>query len=108
MNCRIFQMLAMSCLLLLVDGCVSTGDNPARMIVGSWHSEIGGFPVTVEYTESSVKIGTYNAVPYQIEGSRFILAQEGSQPRDLSFPSPDEMIQTDTLTGTAHKFVRVK
>ena len=78
------------------------------MIVGSWQSELGGFPVTVEYTEDTVRIGDYDAVSYQINEGNLILDQEGSQPRMLSFPSPDEMIQTDSLTGTNHKFVRVK
>lgn len=78
------------------------------MIVGSWWSELRGFPVTVEYTEGTVRIGDYDAVSYHIDEGKLILVQEGSRPRMLSFPSPDEMIQTDSLTGTNHKFVRVK
>lgn len=105
---RIFQTLVITCLVLLASGCVSTVNNPSQMIVGSWKSELGGFTVTVEYTEGTVRIGDYDAVPYHIDEGKLILAQEGSQPRMLRFPSADEMIQTDTLTGTDHKFVRVK
>ncbi|MCH7743252.1 MAG: hypothetical protein IIB71_11385 [Proteobacteria bacterium] len=108
MSCRIFQTLAITCLVVLISGCASTGNNPAQMIVGSWQSELGGFPLRIEYTKDTVKIGDYNAVAYQIDEGKLILAQEGSQPRMISFPSADEMIQTDSLTGTEHKFIRVK
>jgi hypothetical protein len=105
---RIFQALVIIWLLSLASGCVSTGNTPSERIVGTWISELGGFPVTVEFAEATVSIGDYDAVAYQIKDGMLILAQAGSQPRTLSFPSADEMIQTDTLTGTEHKYVRVK
>ncbi len=108
MMSRTFQTLAIACLVLIASGCVSTSNDPSQMIVGSWQSELGGFPVTIEYTEDTVRIGDYDAVSYQINEGKLILDSEGSQPRMLSFPSSDEMIQTDSLTGTNHKFVRVK
>ncbi|MBQ74402.1 MAG: hypothetical protein CMQ20_05165 [Gammaproteobacteria bacterium] len=102
---RNFQIVALLGLVAMTTGCVSS---PSQQIVGAWQSELGGFPVLVKYTNETVSIGEYEAVSYQVEEGKLILAQEGSQPRTLSFPSANEMIQTDTLTGTEHKFTRVK
>ena len=99
------QILVLLGLVVVTAGCATS---PSQKIVGAWQSELGGFPVLAKYTDETVSIGDYAAVSYQIEGGKLVLAQEGSRPRLLSFPSADEMVQTDTLTGTAHKFTRVK
>ena len=105
---RISQALVITGLVLVASSCATTGNSLSQMIVGTWKSELGGFPVVVEYTQDTVSIGNYDAVAYQISDGKLILAKEGSQSRMLSFSSADEMIQTDDLTGTEHRFVRVK
>ncbi len=93
---------------LIVSGCASMGDNPAKQIIGSWQSDIGGFPLVVEYTDKTVKVVGYDEIPYKIEDGQLILNQKGSQPRSVSFPSENEMVQMDSITGTAQKFTRTK
>ncbi len=92
---------------LIISGCASMGSNTAKQIVGSWQSDIGGFPLIVEYTDKTVKVVGYNEIPYRIEDGQLILAQKGSSPRAVSFPAENEMVQIDSVTGTAQKFTRI-
>ena len=49
------RLLALVCLTSLLFACASTSVNYVEYIAGQWDTEISGFPVTVEYTESTVE-----------------------------------------------------
>ena len=92
-------------MLLLVTACMTT--KPAsEMLVGSWQTQVGGFPVTVDYTATAVSVDGQAPVPYQLTADRLQIAEGGSQVRILQFPSTNEMIQTDPMTGSEHRFSR--
>lgn len=105
MMIKLPQVLVMVLIASIFSGCQSTGSNPAKSIVGTWTSEIGGFPLTVEYVAGQVRIEGYADVPYLIEDTTLTVA---GVTRSVTFPSPDEMIQTDPLTNTDQKFTRIK
>ncbi len=84
-----------------------SGD-PSKLIVGTWKSEIGGFPVTHHYDENTVRVVGYDAVPYHLEDDLLTLDSEGGSDRVVSFPSGSEMLQTDPLTGSVRTFSRVE
>lgn len=100
------SLVAVSLSLLMLSGCAVFRPDPGEEIIGRWQTNVGGFPVTVEYTEEVVRVGNHPGVPYQLEGDRLTFNQGGSQERIVNFPSGDEMIQTDPMTGTRHRFVR--
>ena len=101
------MMIFQKCLIIaifvaLVSSCQSVGSNPAKSIEGVWTSQIGGFPLTVEYAAGQVHIEGHADIPYTIEKNSLVIA---GVTRLVSFPSRDEMIQTDPLTNTDQKFV---
>lgn len=105
------KMLTSLLLVVMVaslSGCMAFRADPGERIVGQWRTQIGGFPVIVEYGEEAVQVANYQPVQYQFDGNQLTFEQGGSQTRIVSFPSSDEMIQTDPMTGTEHRFVRVQ
>ena len=91
-------------LSLVISGCVTP--RPASRVIGSWDSELHGFPIAVEYTQTTVGIGDTEPVPYSIDGNLITLGTENSQRYRVEFPARDEMIQIDEVTGTEQKYVR--
>lgn len=99
--------LAMA-LVLLATGCAGLGQPPAERLLGQWQTQIGGFPVLVDYSATGVSVDRQPPVAYTLAGDQLGFADGGSQVRILSFNGTDEMIQTDPLSGTQHRFVRVR
>ena len=99
------QYLVMAVVVLIIASCQSTGSRPVESIKGSWTSDIGGFPLAVEYVDGLVRIAGHADVPYKIENNNLVIA---GVTRIVSFPTLDEMIQTDPLTNVDFKFIRVK
>lgn len=93
--------------LVLASGCVSPGSNPGKTIIGRWTTEIGGFPVTAEYTETTVAVAGHAPVSYEIVDGQLLVSSEGSQPKQISFNSRDEMVLADPLAGTKQVYARV-
>ncbi|MDA0791013.1 MAG: hypothetical protein O2780_16330 [Proteobacteria bacterium] len=94
-------------ILFLAAGC-STAPIPAdAMIQGTWRGDIGGVPVIYEYTDNMVRVVGYDAVPYRIDDGRLTVMVQGSTERIVAFPSRDEMVQTDPVTGTQLRLMRV-
>ena len=100
------KRLTLCVLITILAGCQSISSTPSQMILGVWESEIGGFPITHEYSESTVSIPGHDAVSYQVLDDVLLLDTVGASERVISFPSDDEMHQTDPLTGTIQKFSR--
>ena len=93
--------------LLLLQACTALGPAPREQLIGSWQTTVGAFPMEVTFNAETVQLGSNQAVAYGITGNELTYAQGGKQVRLLSFPSADEMIQTDPVTGTEHRFLRV-
>ncbi|MFP6808951.1 MAG: hypothetical protein VB957_17480 [Pseudomonadales bacterium] len=104
---KLTRTFGVAVLVLNVSGCMSLGRSPEQLILGSWQSAIGGFPVIVEYTVETVQVKGHDAIPYQILDGVLSLAQEGSNTRAVSFPSRNEMVQVDSITGTEHAYTRL-
>ena len=92
-------------LALVFSGCMTM--NPASQIIGSWDGQLHGFPIVVEYTQSTVGISGKAPVPYSIDGNFITLATENAQTYRVEFPSRREMVQIDDVTGTEQKFTRM-
>lgn len=93
--------------VLLAVGCDTVPRAPELIIVGTWRGDVAGVPVVYEYTDSTVRVVGHDAVPYQIDDGVLTLLVEGGSERTVVFPTRDEMIQTDPLTGTELKLLRV-
>ena len=94
-------------MVMMLQGCMVTSPRPAELIIGEWGSSLGGFPLIVEYRESTVSIGDNPAVPYRLTGNELTFADDGTQVRLVSFPDEKRMIQRDPVTGTSHEFKRM-
>ena len=93
--------------VVIVSGCASMGDRTRNRMPGTWQTTIGGYPVTVVYTRETVKVAGSGPVSYKLVGDRLSFPGGGSQVRVVSFPSRDEMVQTDPMTGEALHYRRV-
>ena len=102
---KIIKAFWVVCMLLGVTACM-TAKPASELLLGSWQTQVGGFPVTVEYTSTVVSVDGQAPVSYQLAGDRLQIAEGGSQVRILQFPSNAEMIQIDPMTGTEHRFNR--
>jgi hypothetical protein len=91
-------------ILLVLGGCMTV--TPASRIIGIWDGQLHGFPIHVEYTQSTVGIGSKESVPYTIDGEVITLATENAQTYRVEFPSMDEMIQIDEVTDMEQKYTR--
>ena len=99
-------LAAIALTAVLVSGCFLLRPAPEAQIIGRWQTELGGFPVVVEYTATTVAIDTYPPVAYTIDGDVIRFEFEGTQSRRVAFPAEGEMVQTDLATGIARSFVR--
>lgn len=100
--------LTICVLLTLLPGCQSMPNTPAQKILGAWQSEVGGFPIVHLYDENTVSISGHDAVAYQLVEDSLLVDSIGAIDRIVSFPSKDDMWQTDPLTGSVHRFSRFK
>ena len=91
----------------LTSSCASLNIAPAKTLVGQWQTQLGGFPVLMEYTASAVSVDNQAPVTYTLAGDRLSFSEGGQQVRILSFPSKNQMIQLDPMTGTEHRFDRL-
>ena len=80
--------------------------NPSKAILGTWETNVAGFPMQVTYTTETVRVDGHEEVSYQLVESTLTLASEGSQPRNVEFISRNEMVQIDPVAGTRQTFTR--
>lgn len=99
--------LALSVIVLLLSGCVSQAPEPSETIIGGWQSELGGFVFISTFTAADVSVDGHSPVAYSLNGDQLVIGGDSSSIRLLSFPSEDEMIQVDPLTGSAHRYQRI-
>ena len=91
----------------LLQSCISMTVNTAEQMQGIWQSKVGGFPIVVEYNDTTVKIGDNKPVLYQLDGDQLTFADGGTQLIVISFTGNDEMTQINQLTGTSQVFTRI-
>jgi hypothetical protein len=103
---KIIKAFGVVCMLLTVSACMTAKPPASELLLGAWQTQVGGFPVTVEYTSTVVSVDGQSPVSYQLAGDRLQIAEGGSQVRILQFPSNAEMVQIDPMTGSEHRFNR--
>lgn len=104
---RLITSLALIAFLGLLQSCAIFTASPQKAIIGDWTSKVGEFPVRVTYSASTVQIGDNEPVSYVLNEGQLMVADDDGQTRAVSFPTKNEMIQLDPLTGTQHAFMRV-
>jgi len=94
-------------LAVFAAGCTMMSPPPAERILGSWRSEIGGYPLEVSYSSETVTVAGNDPVAYTLSGNELRFPEGGSQVRIVSFSGRDRMVLTDPLTGAEHIFERI-
>ena len=103
------RLAALFFALGLQAACATTGFNYQEYLVGQWSTEINGFPVTVEYTDTTVGIvGFGEPVPYTLAGDRISFEFQGPQTSTIARLGPDEMNQTNMATEQITIYKRLK
>ena len=105
---KLGKSLVLIGLLGLLQSCAIFSASEPQGIVGDWTSQVGGFPVRVTYSESTLQIGDNAPVNYVLNEGQLTVSDDTAQTRMVSFPTTNEMIQLDPLTGTEHAFFRVE
>jgi hypothetical protein len=102
----VIKNLTLFVLLTLLAGCQSVSDTPAQKILGTWQSEVGGFPIEHLYDKNTISLSGHDAVAYQLAEDSLLVDSIGASNRIVSFPSEAEIWQTEPLTGSVHRFTR--
>ena len=97
-------MIAIALLSLALASCASI--KPAKQLLGQWDGQLHGYPVLVEYTATTVAIGKMAPVTYSLDGDLITLAGDSPSSYRLAFPSKNEMIQVDNVSGSEIKYTR--
>ena len=105
---RCATVLASILVIMFICGCQSVPQSSSQLILGAWQSEVGGFPLVYQYSDSTVKIAGHAEVNYYLDKDQLSIDSEGAAIRVVSFPSEDEMHQTDPMTGSVHTFTRIQ
>lgn len=103
---RLCAIATLLLVLLSVQGCFLRHVGVDDRLVGRWKTDLAGFPVVVEYTDTTMEIATYAPVSYTRDGDVIRFEFEGSQSRKVVFESDDVMVQTDLTTGVERTFKR--
>jgi hypothetical protein len=106
--CKRLSTAITMALLLLAAGCAGLSQPPAERLLGQWQTRLGGFAMLVDYSAAGVSVDRQPPVAYTITGNQLSFANGGSQVRILRFDGADAMIQIDPLSGTEHRFTRVR
>ena len=97
-------------LVFTVGGCAWFKPDPMRRLAGDWQSEVGGYPIVLSFTDSSVQVNGEAPTVYTRDGDTITIVSadgEHKQTREVSFDGRNTMIQTDPLTGTQRTYTRV-
>ncbi len=103
---RLKTLLSLLFLTVALTACALTQWRIQERIVGTWDTDLAGYPVVFEYTTATVGIAPYAPVPYILEGDLITFQFEGPQTRSIKFLSRNVMVQTDAVTGIEQTFKR--
>ena len=104
MNCLKNMLLVP--LILLLGSCALNRTVPSDLIIGSWRSDLSGFVLSSVYSATYVSVDGYSPVPYVLLGDRLVIDGDETSARIVSFPSRDQMVQTDPLTDVRQEYRR--
>ncbi|MEM7365509.1 MAG: hypothetical protein AAF525_15930 [Pseudomonadota bacterium] len=97
-------------LVFVASGCAWFKPDPMHRLAGQWQSEVGGYPVVLSYTETSVQVNGEAPTDYSKDGNTIkIVSADGEheQTREITFQGRNTMVMTDPLTGTERTYLRV-
>lgn len=105
MRAKLFMML-----VSVAAGCASFKPEPMQLLKGHWQSEVGGYPIVLSYSETSVQVNGEAPADYTTDGNTITIVSadsEHEQTREIRFQGRNTMVMTDPLTGTERTYVRV-
>ena len=95
---RSYKLFAVACLSVFLFACAST-PNYSDYIIGQWDTEISGFPVTLDFSDTEISVvGFGQSIPYTLEGNTISFEFQGLQVSTIEIVSDNEMVQTNTTT----------
>ena len=97
-------------LVAVAAGCASFKLDPMHRLTGHWQSEVGGYPVVLSYTETSVQVNGEAPADYSKDGNKITIVSadgEHKQTREIRFQGKNTMVMTDSLTGTERTYLRI-
>ncbi len=95
------------CLVLGLGGCQLLTPRLAAQILGSWETEVGGFPVTSVYSATTVTVGDGTPVPYELHDGILTVQGAGSHAFAVRFGPHGQMVLVDQVTGTEQVYRQV-
>jgi hypothetical protein len=101
-----FKIVVLLLTFTVLQGCVSSAPDPARSILGSWESSLGGFTLVSTFSETEVILDGHKGLPYLLEDNRLTIDGDQTSTRLVDFPGTDEMVQIDPVTNTEHRYTR--
>ncbi|MBT4519747.1 MAG: hypothetical protein HOC23_07060 [Halieaceae bacterium] len=101
------RRLALICMTSMLFACASTSVNYSEYMKGQWDTQIQGFPVVVEFTESTVGVVGFGApIPYTLEGNTISFDFQGLQVASIDTVDKNEMTHTNVNTQAVTTFKR--
>ena len=95
-------------LLMILSGCTSVGSSDlSSRLLGTWQTRLGDFSVTTAYTAEDVTVEGQSPQAFRLEEDLLIINDDLTTARRISFESRSEMLQTDVVTGTVHRYTRL-
>lgn len=106
---RSLKFAVLVCLTGFMVACASTSVNYAEKILGKWDTDVNGFPITVEISETEIGVvGFGQSIPYSLAENVISFDFQGPQVASIEFVSDDVMNQTNTATNVVQVFNRQK
>lgn len=106
---RSIKFAVLVCLTGFVVACASTSVNYAEKILGKWDTEVNGFPITVDISETEIGVvGFGQSIPYNLAKDVISFDFQGPQVARIAFVNDDVMNQTNTATQSVQVFTRQK
>ena len=100
------RILIVICFLLPLSSCGSVQPTFQAQLLGVWQTDLAGFPVVVEFTETTVGIVGEEGVPYTLADDVLTYDFGGPQSRRIEFPSADVMVHIDEIAGSSQSYTR--
>ena len=91
-------------------GCASFKIDPMHRLTGYWQAGVGGYPIVLSYTETSLQVNGEAPADYSKDGNKITIVSadgEHKQTREIRFQGKNTMVMTDSLTGTERMHLRI-
>ena len=97
-------------LVSVAAGCASFKIDPMHRLTGYWQSGVGGYPIVLSYTDTSLQVNGEAPADYSKDGNKITIVSadgEHKQTREIRFQGKNTMVMTDPLTGTERTYLRI-